>query len=107
MIYSELRRVLDPSYSDRELLRLANAIVIAHTAGGRLDDDNLTTQEGSDSFFSRPIDEAMIDGGWEVLDFETKRGIAIEDGIRIEFEDDPAAEVRTLISRLKNFRYMT
>lgn len=107
LIFTELRQVLDSSYSDRELLRLASAIVIAHTAAGRLDDDYLTTSDVIHSFFARPIDEAMTDGGWKILEFEMKRGTAFEDGVRTEFEDDLSAEVKTLMSRLSKFRRMT
>jgi hypothetical protein len=103
-IYAELRQALDDSYSDRELVRLAHAIVIAHTNAGRIDDDYIVVPETARTLFARPLDEAMSDGGWSILDFETKRGTAYEDGARTEFEDDLSPEVRSLISRLNQIR---
>jgi hypothetical protein len=102
-IFAELRSALGETHSDRELLRLAHSIILAYTAAGKVDDDIADTLQ-SNSFFSSPIDEAMQDGGWQVLDFESKRGTVFEDGMMTEFEDNFAPEYRSLISRLNQIR---
>jgi|SRR6185437_125446 len=107
LLYTELKQLLDPSYSDRDILKLAHSIVLAHTAAGRVEDDNLVPLEGSRSFFSLPLDEAMQDGGWNILEFENRRGTALEDGVRTEFEDGLVPEILALVSRLKQIRRLT
>ena len=103
-IFAELRSALGESYSDRELLKLAHSIILAYAAAGKVDDDVVEAIKSGRSFFATPLDEAMEDGGWRVLDFEDRRGTAFEDGIRTEFEDNYSPEMRSLISRLNQIR---
>ena len=106
-IFAELRSTLDESYSDRELLKFAHSIILAYAAAGKIDDDVLGGGPSVRSFFSAPLDEAIQDGGWRVLDFENRAGAAFEDGIRTELEDSYAAETRSLISRLNQIRRLS
>tara|TARA_R110000868_G_scaffold33659_2_gene122019 strand:- start:2466 stop:2813 length:348 start_codon:yes stop_codon:yes gene_type:complete len=67
-IYAELRSELGSEAAAGDVLRLAHAILLFLT-----DDEDLTgfgQPPPSRSFVSMPVDEAMSDGGWRVLEFE-------------------------------------
>lgn len=86
-IYAELRQVLGPDYSSRDLLEFAAALLTRSN-----DDAEEITREGRDaSFETRPVDIALADGGWRVMAYEARRGMPIA-------EDDP--EVKLLSPRL-------
>jgi hypothetical protein len=88
-IYAELRSAIGDIAPAGELLRLAYAI--AKSFAPNLDELGLfgRPREGS-AFFALPVDEAMDDGGWKVLNFETHRNFDIED---IDPQDVPPLQV--------------
>jgi hypothetical protein len=70
-IYSELRSSLGPEVPGSELIRLAYLVWRAYAADlSDVGDDGQPRK--SRSLLSLPVDEAMNDGGWRILDFETK-----------------------------------
>lgn len=74
-IFVELKSVLGSQLKTIELLRLASAIVAAHRdQSDPIENDGYRTR---DSFFSRPVDRAMQDGGWDVLYFEHGSGMQV------------------------------
>ena len=77
-IYAELRSNPDIEASAGDLLRLASFIL-------RSFDPELDRIDGSDhprgsrNLLFLPLDEAMSDGGWRILDFETHRDFTIDE----------------------------
>lgn len=71
-IYAELRSTLGREVPAADLLKLAFELMRAYA----LDQEGLP-EDGrigvTRSFSSLPVDEAMRDGGWRVLDFEERR----------------------------------
>lgn len=93
-IYAELRRSVTSDVSDGDLLRLAHLIVRS-----QLEETDLLAEFGrvvaGRSFWSAPVDEAMSDGGWRILEFEGRTTSA---------RDDPdAGERRILRSLIQSF----
>lgn len=71
-IYAELRTSLGDSVSAKELVSIANHILRAY----REETDGIDHGQAAvgRSMFSLPVDEAMEDGGWKVLEFEASGG---------------------------------
>jgi hypothetical protein len=88
-IYAELRRAIGDAATAGELLRLAHAILKSFAP----DLDELgpfgRPREGR-AFFAIPLDEAMGDGGWKILNFEAHRNFDIED---LDPQDFPPLQV--------------
>jgi hypothetical protein len=78
-IYAELRRATGNEVAAADLLRLAHMLLKRY----RLDIDDELDDYGrpvdSRAFFALPVDEAMEDGGWRVLNFETRRRFGIDE----------------------------
>lgn len=91
-IYAELRRGLGPDVPANDLLKLAHVILRSYTDDGKQDDYPSTTS--ARAFVSLPVDEAMRDGGWRVLEFERMRGILVDN-----IDSDTVADVRPLIEK--------
>lgn len=71
-IFAELRRTLTPDVSDGDALRLAHFIVRSYTE----EHDYLADfgrERASRSLLYTPVDEAMNDGGWRVMEYEGGR----------------------------------
>lgn len=77
-IFAELRAA-GVDAPARDLLRIANYIL--QSFGGEVPDDPSLREPPTDTrqFFALPVDEAMKDGGWQVLEFEAKRQLTFED----------------------------
>lgn len=77
-IYAELRLTLGKDVPSSELLTLATVILRSYAIerDGAAEDGRIGT---SRPFFSLPVDEAMRDGGWRVLDFETTQQYSKDD----------------------------
>ena len=77
-IFAELRAagVEAPA---RDLLRIANYIL--QTFGGEIPEDASLRDPSPDTrqFFTLPVDEAMKDGGWQILEFEARRQQTLEE----------------------------
>lgn len=88
-IYAELRSAIGDAAPAWELLVLAHAILKSFAP----DFDELgpfgRPREGR-VFFALPLDEAMEDGGWRILNFESHRNFDIED---VDSQDFPALTV--------------
>jgi len=77
-IYSELRAALGTDAPAGLLLRLAHLILQAYDP--EADSlDRFGRPRDSKTFFGLPVDEAMSDGGWQVLNFETRRNFGIDE----------------------------
>jgi hypothetical protein len=77
-IYFELRHAAGTEVSAGDLLRLAHFILKSYG----VDKDELADfgkPRDSRAFYALPVDEAMRDGGWQVLDFEEHRAFGIDD----------------------------
>lgn len=76
-IYAELRSAgVEAPASD--LLKIANFILLTFSSVDSLDPEELNF-EGR-PFFGLPLDKAMDDGGWRILEFEARRlGIGLEE----------------------------
>lgn len=90
-IFFELRRTLGAQVSSRDLLELAAAVV--ERFHGDDDDGTNGHESGAYPFDCRPVDVALADGGWRVMAWETRRGMALT-------EED--SESRMLSSRLRS-----
>jgi hypothetical protein len=77
-IYAELRLTLGKEVPSAELLKLAIVILRSYSIerDGAPEDGRIGT---SRSFVSLPVDEAMKDGGWRVLDFEATQSYCKDD----------------------------
>jgi hypothetical protein len=82
-VYAELRRTLPPSYSARRILEIAY-LFVEQATDEREDRSFRTGSMDFRGFSRRPIDVAIADGGWQVLEFESRRGM--------QFGDDDAIE---------------
>ena len=91
-IYAELRNGLGPDVPGSDLIKLANVILRAYTH----DEEQLDygTPAPNRSFASLPVDEAMRDGGWRVLEFESMRAFLIEN-----LETEALTALRPLIEK--------
>lgn len=72
LIFEELRRAAGPDAAAGDLLRLAHLVLRAYTFEPTHDDD-FGHERDTRSFVSLPVDEAMQDGGWKILSFESSR----------------------------------
>lgn len=84
-IYTELRRVAGPTLAAKDALRLAHLIVRAHYAPDSAGEE-WGTPGKLRSLGVLPLDEALADGGWAVLDYEARRGFVFEDGVAFDME---------------------
>jgi hypothetical protein len=71
-VYAELRATLGDAYASGDLLKMASLLVSAYQDPPDEMAEFGVAQEGR-PFSSLPVDEAMSDGGWRILYFETKR----------------------------------
>jgi hypothetical protein len=77
-IYAELRKAVGGEASPGVLLRLA--YIILSTYNSDLDHfDEFGRPVESRTFFALPVDEAMRDGGWRILNFESRRSFGLDD----------------------------
>lgn len=77
-IYLELRAATRGQVPAGDLLRLAHLILRSYTA----DRDGLSDfgrPSDSRAFFALPLDIAMRDGGWRILNFEVCRAFGIDE----------------------------
>lgn len=93
-IFAELRSTLTPDVSDGDALRLAHLIVRSYTEERDLLAD-FGRAKASRSLFYLPVDEAMNDGGWRIMEYERS-------GAGESLEPDPSAN-RILISHVERY----
>lgn len=77
-IYIELRSTLGREVPAADVLKLAFELMRAYA----IDQDGLPTDNRigvSRQFVSLPVDEAMRDGGWRILDFEERQVYSKDD----------------------------
>lgn len=84
-IFAELRAA-GVDAPARDLIRIANYILLTFSADA-VDDDLESRPVDPRSLLALPIDQAMNDGGWRVLEFETRRQVE---------QDEPSPEARSL-----------
>lgn len=85
-VYAELRHTLDPSeYSAAQILQIAQLVVDSYHQS-EAEDHAGVVRIGPLSRMSWSVDLAMSDGGWRVLDWERKLGMAFSDDDPIEFQ---------------------
>lgn len=76
LIYAELRRSL-PDVAGGELLKIAHLFLRAYSE--HPDDlSEFGLESEGRPFLTRPVDEAMSDGGWKILAFERERFTAVD-----------------------------
>jgi hypothetical protein len=76
-IYSEIRRGL-PQLPAGEALEMAHRLLRAYTEDP--DQTKIFGREGEVRSLARlPVDEAMQDGGWRVMEYELRRAGDVED----------------------------
>jgi hypothetical protein len=76
-IFAELREA-GVEASARDLLRIANYILQTFAANGEEIDLSDTPMDPR-AFFALPLDKAMEDGGWRVLEFEARRHAEVQE----------------------------
>ncbi len=95
-LVAELRRALGPDVAAWELLQLANHFLEAHRQPEIVDFEAPASRS---PFFALEVDTAFgRDGGFDVVDFERRQGMAFRD----ELSDDhfrTEARLRGLIGR--------
>jgi len=79
-VFAELKQFCGEKISAGELLRLATALIETYR--------NLDVERYGDfgypkrdPFFASDVDKAMSDGGWRILNFERKTGMALSDDL--------------------------
>jgi hypothetical protein len=79
-VFAELKQFYGDKVSAGELLRLAAALIEAY--------QNIDVERYGDfgypkrdPFFASDVDKAMRDGGWRVLNFESKAGMPLSDDL--------------------------
>lgn len=77
-VFAELKHALGPDVPDGDVLRLANALLRAYVHTQEDEGPRLRATAFL-PFISEEVDAAMADGGWRVLDFESRRGLGIVD----------------------------
>lgn len=92
-IYAELRDHVAAEVSDGDVLRMAHLIVRSHTAEHDLLAD-FGKPGAADAFYRSPVDVAMNDGGWRVMEYETRNF-----GRRDDFDVARHRRVTNLIER--------
>src|SRR5687768_9276474 len=91
-IFSELRASLGADVAASDVLKLANLILRAYRDDEQPSGDR--SPPPNRAFVSLPVDHAMSDGGWRVLDFETMRASSPD-----EASADALATARFLIEK--------
>ena len=81
LIYSELRRSLGHEVPGHELIKLAFHLLRAYSSE---EFEKLGQPGRSPSLVSLPVDEAMRDGGWRVLEFENENSASFLDDNDVE-----------------------
>ena len=76
-IFAELRAALGQEAHARDLLQLAHLILRAHEAPSA--EEDIVVPIGRTPLFALPLDIAMEDGGWRVLNFECEHGIEFDE----------------------------
>jgi hypothetical protein len=92
-IYGELRRALGADAPAGDLLRLAHVILRAYNEEG-VEPDGFEEAAESRAFLLQPVDKAMSDGGWRVLEFELERATGPDD-----IDPEQLADLRRYIER--------
>ncbi|MGY5808436.1 hypothetical protein ACXHXG_12030 [Rhizobium sp. LEGMi198b] len=77
-IFAELRSGLGPDIPAKQLAQIAILIMRAYRDASE-DVDGWGVSTESRAFQTLPVDEAMKDGGWRVLEFEIRRYSKIDD----------------------------
>lgn len=72
-IYAELRASAGSDVAAGDLLRLAHLVLRAYKVDFIEPAEKTGGREKKGGFHALPVDQAMDDGGWKVLDFETPR----------------------------------
>ncbi len=91
-IFAELRATLGPEVPAADLLKIAVIILRSYYS----EEDELAgfgRPGQARSFISMPVDEALVDGGWRVLEFERDAETACFD------RDEPDSELHSLVAR--------
>jgi len=80
-IFQELRFSLGPTASAGEVLKLAHLVLKAYVADSTTGewDPGYEHNRGSKPFASLPVDLAMSDGGWRILEFESENSRFLQD----------------------------
>lgn len=79
-IYHELRGSLGPTATAGDVLRLAHLLLRSYVDDLPPDaDPGYETRRGSKPFSSLPVDVAMSDGGWRVLEYESELMMSLRD----------------------------
>ena len=79
-IYAELRRAAGKEIAAADLLRLAHFLLKQYRLdAARVEVDEYGRPVDSRAFFALPVDVAMADGGWRILNFEERRSFGIDD----------------------------
>lgn len=71
-VYAELRAMLGDTHASGDLLKMASLLVSSYQDPFDELAEFGVAQEGR-PFSSLPVDEAMSDGGWRILSFESKQ----------------------------------
>ena len=79
-VYLELRRIFGGQLNAGEVLRLAALIVKAYREPETLD-PTFDDEYGRLPFVALELDTAMEDGGWRILEYEGRRGMALTDDL--------------------------
>lgn len=77
-VYAELRTMLGDTHASGDLLKMASLLVSAYQDPFDEMAEFGVAYDGR-SFSSLPVDEAMGDGGWRILYFESKRHVSWRD----------------------------
>jgi hypothetical protein len=79
-IYQELRSSLGPTATAGDVVRLAHLLLRSYVDELPPDTDpGYETARGSKPFASLPVDLAMRDGGWRVLEYESDLMMSLRD----------------------------
>lgn len=77
-LYAELRQMLGDDVSSSDVLKIAHHFLRAYTDAPDEMAEFGVAEEGR-PFATLPVDEAMNDGGWRVLNFEIRRQSSLTD----------------------------
>ena len=78
-IYAELRHAAGKEVPAADLLRLAQMLLRTYRPEFEEDLDDYDRPIDSRAFFALPVDEAMQDGGWRIMNFESRRRSGIDE----------------------------
>ncbi|GAK46784.1 glycoside hydrolase family 2 sugar binding [Tepidicaulis marinus] len=78
-IYAELRRGLGKEVYARDLAKLAHLILQTYLDDNESESDWVGRASAGRSIRTMAVDDAMKDGGWRILEFETHRAFSVDD----------------------------